>query len=329
MKKIILCGFGFMGQTHAANILAHPELELAAVVSIVPKDEIKPVSGNIATGALDFALLKDVPFFFTLSEALAGCQSDAVLIATPTDFHVPMALEAISSGKHVFVEKPVCFRKEESDKLLAALEGKELIFQVGHCVRFFPEYAFAADLVKSGKYGKLRHLNLCRRAGIPAWGAWGEQKLDISSAAGPLYDLNIHDIDFALFLLGRPEKITASRISGTDMLFQAELTFAEGTPVTIDGGFFPLPQTPFRAGYTAIFDDAVLEFDCRTGIQLTQGGNSVKPEITGASGYAAEIDAFSNAMAGLPYLKCTAKEAAAAVDVCRSIADHLTGTSRA
>jgi predicted dehydrogenase len=329
MKKIILCGFGFMGQTHAANILAHPELELAAVVTIIPKDQIKPVSGNIATGALDFAQLKDIPFFFTLEEALAGCQSDAVLIATPTDFHVPMALEAIAAGKHVFVEKPLCFTEEESDKLLAALEGKDLIFQVGHCVRFFPEYTYVAELVKNGKYGKLRHFTLCRQTGIPAWGAWNEQKPHISSAAGPLYDLNIHDIDFALSLLGKPEKLAASRVAGTDMLFKAELLFSDSTPVTIDGGFFPLPETPFRAGYTAIFDEAVLEFDCRTGVQLTQGGKSEKVEITGPSGYVSELAAFSDAMEGKPYLKCTAAEAASAVDVCRKLAAHLMGNNMA
>lgn len=329
MKRIILCGFGFMGQTHAANILKHPELELAAVVNAIPKEDIKPVSGNIATGAFDMSLLKDIPFFSNLKEALEKCSCDAVLIATPTDFHVPMSLEAIAANKHVFVEKPLCFTKEESDKLLASLDGKNLIFQVGHCVRFIREYAFIAELMESGKYGKLRHLTLCRKTGIPAWGAWSEQKPDISSAAGPLYDLNIHDVDFALSILGKPVKLAASKISGTDMLFQAEILFENGVSVNVDGGFFPRPETPFRASFVAIFDEAVLEFDTRTGLQLSQGGASSKLELDGIDCYYGELAGFADAMAGRADVKCKAAEAAAAVDTCRELASYLNGSIKA
>lgn len=328
MKKIIICGFGFMGQNHAGNILKHPSLELAAVVNAIPKSETKPVAGNLATATFDWSLLDSVPFFSTLTEALAEVEADAVLIATPTDFHVPISLEAIAAGKHVFVEKPLCFTKEESDKLIAALEGKDLVYQVGHCVRFIQAYCLLADLFRSGKYGKLRHLTLCRQTGIPAWGAWGEQKPEISSAAGPLFDLNIHDVDFALSLFGEPEKISAGKIAGTDMLFQAELGFKDGVSVTIDGGFFPLPQTPFRSTFTAIFDEAVLEFDTRTGLQLTADGKTEPVTFENAADcYYDELAEFAGAMENQNSVQCKAADAAAAVEVCRQLAAHLSGRS--
>ncbi len=328
MKRTILCGFGFMGQTHAANILKNPDLELVAIVNAIPKDKVKPVAGNIATGRFDWRLLDTIPFFPTLGAALAGCSADAVVIATPTDFHVPMSLEAIEAGKHVFVEKPLCFTQEESDKLIAALEGKDLIFQVGHCVRFIQEYCLLAGLWRSGKYGKLRHLTLCRKTGIPAWGAWGDQKPEISSAAGPLFDLNIHDVDFALSLFGEPEKISAEKVAGTDMLFQAELGYKDGVAVCIDGGFFPRPETPFRAAFTAIFEEAVLEFDTRTGLQLTTGGKSEAVTFENAADcYYDEMAEFSGAMENKNTVQCKAADAAAAVDMCRKLAAHLSGRS--
>jgi hypothetical protein len=42
-----------------------------------------------------------------------------------------------------------------------------------------------------------------------------------------------------------------------------------------------------------------------------------------------ELAAFSDAMEGKPYLKCTAAEAASAVDVCRKLAAHLMGNNMA
>ena len=86
MKHVIVCGFGFMGQNHAANICQNPGLKLAAVVDSRPKSKIQPVKGNIAAAEFDWNRLNDIPFYTTLSEALEKCPADAVLIASPTAF---------------------------------------------------------------------------------------------------------------------------------------------------------------------------------------------------------------------------------------------------
>ena len=132
MKRVTVCGFGFMGQNHTANIFSHPDLELAAVVDSRSKDKIRSVKGNIAAAEFEWNRLDDIPFYTVLSEALEQCPADAVLIASPTAFHVPLALEAIKYGKHVFVEKPLCFTMEEAASVQSALAGKNLVFQVGH-----------------------------------------------------------------------------------------------------------------------------------------------------------------------------------------------------
>jgi predicted dehydrogenase len=65
----------------------------------------------------DFAGL---PRFEGLTEALAALKPDAVSIATYTEHHAPMALEALSAGAHVFCEKPLADTLEAAERVVAA-----------------------------------------------------------------------------------------------------------------------------------------------------------------------------------------------------------------
>src|SRR5262245_47013666 len=51
-----------------------------------------------------------LPTYATLAEALAlQPQAEAVVIVTPARFHTAMVSEALNAGKHVWVEKPLCY----------------------------------------------------------------------------------------------------------------------------------------------------------------------------------------------------------------------------
>ena len=63
-KKILICGFGFMGQTHCANILQNKNATIAGIVNTTGKDGVKPISGNIKTVSMDWSLLNNIPFFY-------------------------------------------------------------------------------------------------------------------------------------------------------------------------------------------------------------------------------------------------------------------------
>ncbi|RTI17560.1 Gfo/Idh/MocA family protein, partial [Thermus scotoductus] len=66
-----------------------------------------------------------VPLFLEYGELLE--EVDAVAIATPDTTHVPLALEAVRAGKHVFVEKPLGVNLEETRKLLREIEVRGLV----------------------------------------------------------------------------------------------------------------------------------------------------------------------------------------------------------
>lgn len=318
MKRIIVCGFGFMGQTHTANIFRHPDLELAAVVDFTPKSAIKPVSGNLKNDAMDWEKLQEIPFFPTLTEALSSTQADAVLIAAPTRFHFPLAMEAIKSGKHVFVEKPLCFRVDEGTALLHAVQGKNLVFQVGHCVRFIPAYRTLRKIFQEQTYGKLRFLDLLRMTGTPNWGAWKNLDVSLTSVSGPLFDLNIHDIDYALSLLGEPQRMTAAKTEPFDSLFHSEWDYPDCT-IQIKGGFM-LPSTvPFRSAFRAVFDHAVLEYDSRIGNSITVSSEKECSKMDCSapnSYYYEELDEFASAMIHGTFVQCGLRDGFNAVKTC-------------
>ena len=319
MKRVIVCGFGFMGQTHAANILSVPGLELAAVVDARPRTEIKPVKGNIATAELDWDRLKTIPFHTALPEALKACPADAVVIASPTAFHVPLALEALGNGKHVFVEKPLCFTLEETASIQSALAGKNLVFQVGHCVRFQREYQLLGAAFRERKYGALNSLKLTRMTGTPNWGVWKDMPISPTSTAGPLFDLNIHDIDFALSLAGEPDEMAVHPLPGSDTLFQTVWKYRNGSVVQIEGGFRKPSALPFRAGFVAVFDHAVMEYDSRLGSRIMLSAETGYSEIdtkTERSSYYDELAEFASSMETGSPVQCNADEAVRTVRCC-------------
>jgi len=319
MKRVIVCGFGFMGQNHAANILRCPDLELAAVVDPVPKSAVRPVRGNQNTSGPDPEKLRDIPFFTELSGALEKGDADAVLIATPVRFHARAALAAVTAGKHVFVEKPLCSSLEEGAELQAALRGKPLVFQVGHNVRFLKMYRMLGQFVREGAFGKLKALKLHRLTGTPDWGAWKELDVSLTSLSGPLFDLDIHDFDFALSLLGEPARTTAERISGTDALFRTVWSYPGECEVVIEGGFTRPSSLPFRCGFAAVFERAVLEYDSRLGEKILLSGEAGCSEIDCSSpdsSYYEELLAFSSAMHRGTPVPCGLAEGLTALEIC-------------
>ena len=313
MKKIILAGFGFMGQTHAANICSLPGVELAAVVDRVPKEQLRPVSGNIRTERIEWSKIRDIPFFSTLEEALNCCEADALVIATPTRFHAESILTGIRYGKHIFVEKPLCFSLEDAFEIRKQLDGTGLIFQVGYCVRFMQEYRYLASLINSREYGKLRFLQLYRYTGTPAWGDWkNPDQQDVSRSA--LFDLNIHDIDFMLSVLGEPKKVTLN--SAVQKRFGNAVTdstweFADEHLGRIEGGFFPPSTLPFCSGYLAVFDNISLEYRSAAGAVVARHGAEKNDILTfeqDNNAYREEMRAFADSMIHGAQVQCGIEE---------------------
>ena len=80
---------------------------------------------------------------------------DAVLIATPDHWHVPIASAACDAGKDVYVEKPLTHDPSEGPKMIAARDRTGRIVQVGQQQRSMPHIQTARDWVKAGRIGRV------------------------------------------------------------------------------------------------------------------------------------------------------------------------------
>ncbi|HSI86512.1 MAG TPA: Gfo/Idh/MocA family oxidoreductase [Candidatus Methylacidiphilales bacterium] len=148
--------------------------------------------------------------YATADELLADPNVDAVYIAVPNKFHVPLAIQALRAGKHVILEKPFALNYAEAKLAseVAAEMGK--VLTLGMNQRFERSPQAIKALVERGDLGEIYHIKAYwfRRSGIPKLGTWfGNKQL---AGAGALYDIGVHFLDLALYLLGDFEPMSVS-----------------------------------------------------------------------------------------------------------------------
>src|SRR5262249_51971678 len=101
-------------------------------------------------------MLKDEVFVTkSYPELLARKDVDAVLIASPDHWHVPMTVDACAAGKDVYVEKPLTHELSEGKAVIDAQNKHKRIVQVGTQQRSMPHIAQAREMVQSGRIGKV------------------------------------------------------------------------------------------------------------------------------------------------------------------------------
>ena len=101
-------------------------------------------------------------------ELLQRKDIDAVGIATPDHWHVPIALAAVAAGKDVYVEKPLGLSVNQNRALRAAANRNQRVFQYGTQQRSMKHVRFGCELVRSGRIGKVHTVEVlapCGQAG--------------------------------------------------------------------------------------------------------------------------------------------------------------------
>ena len=332
MKKVAVIGFGFMGKTHVLNILKNKNLEL---VAIVDKD-IEPIergfhseTGNFSIGDIHSEELKKINKYLTLDACLKSEQLDAVHVCVHTDLHYEIAKKALTHGLHVLVEKPFCLDVSQGDELINLAKEKGLILMVAHVVRFMSPYQKLKEWVSKEKYGKLKFLSLSRFSGIPQWGQWKEKQADFGVSGGALFDLLIHDIDFAAYLMGgTPESIKNNYLPGK--LSKHDYINAiwdypdKGVTVKVEGGNIFHSKFPFRAGFMAQFEKASVIYSTLWPDSILISDNHETKEVLFGDlgeGYYNEIDYFSGCMeSNSEPFECMPESSLETIRICY---DHL------
>ncbi len=130
--KIGVVGCGAIAQVHhLPNLSDLPDLfQVTAVCDVSP-------------GAAAYAARKfHVPHHFTDYQELLAADVDAVLLCQ-SDPKTEVAVAALEAGKHLFIEKPMCFSLEEADAIIDARRRAGTVGQVGYMKVYDPAYEYA------------------------------------------------------------------------------------------------------------------------------------------------------------------------------------------
>jgi predicted dehydrogenase len=197
--RLGIIGVGFMGARHAEQILAGavPRCELAAVCSQAPEQ---------------MARFPQARPFERSEDLIRSGLVDAVLIATPHYAHTSVGMDALRTGLHVLVEKPISVHKSDAERLIAAHTNPRQIFGVMFNARTDPYYQKIHDLIRGGALGKIFRANWT----ITNWfrpdayfasaswrGTWAGE------GGGVLLNQCPHQLDLFQWLLGMPQRLRA------------------------------------------------------------------------------------------------------------------------
>jgi myo-inositol 2-dehydrogenase/D-chiro-inositol 1-dehydrogenase len=186
--RIAVVGAGLMGADHVIRI--EQRIVGAYVSAIVEPDEAR------AKSALETA--PTATWFPNIEAAIEAKAMDAVLIATPGQFHEPVLLPALAAGLPILCEKPLTPDAASSLKIVEAevAAGKQLI-QVGFMRRFDAGYVQLRELIASGNQGELLGLHCAHRnPAVPD--SYHNDML--------IFDSVVHEIDAVRFLTDSPIK---------------------------------------------------------------------------------------------------------------------------
>lgn len=262
MIRIGLVGVGFMGWIHW---LAARKLKNAKVVAICSRDKKKRagdwrgIRGNFGPPG-EKVNLKGVKAYEHLDELLADPDIDMVDICSPTHLHPEQAVRALKAGKHVLVEKAISLTAEQADQMLATAQQTGKLLMVAHVLPFVAEYAFAAEAVRSGQYGKLLGGQFLRVISKPDWSA---DIGDWAKTGGPAVDLHIHDTHFIGLICGVPRAVFATGVveQGAVVHLTTQYLYGPGGPsIACTSGALTQPARPFIHAFEIYLEKATLVF---------------------------------------------------------------------
>jgi predicted dehydrogenase len=148
---------------------------------------------------------------------------DAVDICTPNRTHAAIALSALESGKHVLVEKPIATSALEVQALIEASHRTGKLVMTMQHFRFEPAARYLKKLVDEGIPGGIYYTRAqwLRRRLLPPQPTFIERRL---SGGGPIFDLGVHLLDLACWLMSGPEPLTVSACADQKLAQRSDLT---------------------------------------------------------------------------------------------------------
>ncbi|MBI3300777.1 MAG: Gfo/Idh/MocA family oxidoreductase [Deltaproteobacteria bacterium] len=189
--KLGVIGCGRVAETrHLPALQTLPDVEVVAVADISP-DRLRWVADR-------FHIKARYPDGLAL---LDNSAIEAVAVCVPTQFHVEVALAALDTGKHLFIEKPLALSLDESDRLIERAKQSSNKVMLGFNMRWHRLLRQARQIIQEGTLGSLKLMCTTFTSGTRYRGNVPEWRKQRMLGGGVLIEQAVHHFDLWRFLL--------------------------------------------------------------------------------------------------------------------------------
>ena len=250
MKKTIRFGCIGAGQISLYGVQAinkHPNATVVAATD--------PHEGRLNELCTECSIPNAYP---TAEALLADKEIDAVYIAVPNKFHIPLTIQALNAGKHVILDKPFAMNTAEAECAADAAKKAGKVLTLGMNQRFGTNPQKFRSLAECGAFGEIYHAKAAwtRRSGIPKLGTWfGNREL---AGGGCLYDIGVHVLDLCLYVIGNFKPVS---VFGTTYTKFGNRGLGAGTWGKSDAAGLPFTVDDFATGLIKFENGATVSLD--------------------------------------------------------------------
>jgi predicted dehydrogenase len=191
--------------------------------------EVRALASRSESAAREAAGALGIPRAYGSYEALlADPEIEAIYNPLPNHLHVPLTIAAAEAGKHVLCEKPIALTAAEAQRLRAVAD--RVLIMEAFMVRFHPQWQHARDLIRQGRVGTLRVVQmLFSYLNVDP----GNIRNMADIGGGALYDIGCYPIVAGRFFFEAEPRRAIALVDrdpafGTDRLTSALLDFGSG-----------------------------------------------------------------------------------------------------
>ena len=303
MIRVGILGFGFMGRMHFDCYARRDDCRIVAICDANPEGvRVDRAVGNVAqtTQSLD---LSGVEILGDFERMMDTVKMDALSITLPTFLHREYTCRALDRGIPVLCEKPMALCLPDCDEMIHTAERCGKVLQIGHCIRFWPEYAKAKELLDSGRYGEILSLSLRRLSSRPTW-SHEDWLMNTDRSGGMELDLHIHDSDYVQHLLGMPRAVFSAGVKGGgDHLdyIATQYLYDRNVAICAEGTWTAAPSFGFEMSFHLVAAGATIVFDSTRDPAFRvcpAEGEAFSPSLVPGDGYDWELDHFLRTVQG-------------------------------
>ena len=208
--NILVVGLGSIGMRHLNNIISLGYSKISVVTSK-------------RSFLHDSCLVKS---YCSLSEAVAKNSFDAVLVCTPTAYHVPAIIELLCANiGRIYVEKPISHNLDRIKEVLELSRRYQNEIFVGYDLHFDPGLMKVRELIERQVIGKAISVNAVVGQYLPDWRPHEDYRKGMSArvetGGGVMLDL-IHEFDYLYWLFGEAQQVGCFSINSGSLEIETE-----------------------------------------------------------------------------------------------------------